>query len=169
MAGSDRFDAEGDSDEHDSAPAIVPEVVRLLRANGYVLFQPGEYPAPAILVVDDRLKTADMMVKLLRSDGYAARAADGCESARAVGLGQRFDLLLTNLEMADGDGCDLLRAMRDLHGSDGIALTACEEDEEVRRSRAAGFLYHLTKPVVWGRLTAAVEGAMTIRRRRVRS
>lgn len=166
MAVLDVFRAGGDFTPRKASPAIVPEVIRLLCSSGYTQFRPGEYAAPSILVVDEWAKTADAMVRLLTLDGYSARSAGGCGSARAVGLEGPFDLLLTDLEMADGDGCDLLREMRDLHGSDGIAVTACRDDEVVLRCRAAGFLYHLTKPTKWERVAATVSGAMAMRRKR---
>jgi CheY-like chemotaxis protein len=68
--------------------------------------------------------------------------------------GRHFDLLLTDIEMPDRDGFQLLADVRDLERRHGrpvaipaVALTAHARDNERARARAAGFTAFVSKPV----------------------
>ena len=47
----------------------------------------------------------------------------------------------------DGNGNDLMDELRQRYGLKGIALTGYGMEEDVARSKAVGFVVHLTKPV----------------------
>jgi hypothetical protein len=49
--------------------------------------------------------------------------------------------------LPDGTGIDVMRHTAARHNLKGIALSGYGQDEELRRSREAGFVTHLTKPV----------------------
>ena len=70
---------------------------------------------------------------------------------------ESFDLLLSDLGLPDGSGVDLMRELRE-RGSTlpGIALSGYGQEEDVRRSKEAGFAEHLTKPVDLQRLATAI-------------
>ena len=58
-----------------------------------------------------------------------------------------FDLLVSDLGLPDGSGHDLMRELRQRgHKFPGIALSGYGQEEDIRRSREAGFAAHLTKP-----------------------
>ena len=58
-----------------------------------------------------------------------------------------FDLLLSDLGLPDGSGHDLMRQLRQRgHKFPGIALSGYGQEEDIQRSREAGFSAHLTKP-----------------------
>ena len=109
-----------------------------------------------ILVVEDHEPTRYVMTKLLADLGHSPVPAAGLESAmRALESGP-IDLLISDLGLPDGTGHDLMRAIRQRYDIRGIALSGYGMDEDVRRSEAAGFAEHLTKPVDLGRLEAAI-------------
>ncbi|MCA1481115.1 response regulator [Bradyrhizobium sp. NBAIM08] len=86
------------------------------------------------------------MAKILASFGcLVTTAASVREAIEAVDRGE-FDLLLSDIGLPDGTGLDVMRHVgkRPLVG---IALSGFGQDEDVRRSREAGFATHLTKPV----------------------
>ena len=58
-----------------------------------------------------------------------------------------FDLLLSDIGLPDGTGLDVMRHVRARKPVRGIALSGFGQDDDLRRSREAGFEQHLTKPV----------------------
>jgi CheY-like chemotaxis protein len=70
---------------------------------------------------------------------------------------QPFDLVLSDLSLPDGSGLDLMRRLRDERGLSGIAVTGYGMEEDRRRSRDAGFVDHLVKPITLSTLADAVE------------
>ena len=72
--------------------------------------------------------------------------AECLTEARAIASREVFDLLISDIGLPDGNGCDLMAELRDRQGLVGIALTGYGMDEDVDRSQAAGFSAHLSKP-----------------------
>ena len=72
---------------------------------------------------------------------------------------REFDLLISDLGLADGSGLDLIARLGGLEaGADpgGSPCPATGWDEDVRRSLEAGFLEHLVKPIDFPSLEAAI-------------
>ena len=111
-----------------------------------------------ILLVEDHRDTATMMKALLEDAGYTVYvAADVAQSLEATNE-RHFDLLISDLGLPDGSGLDLMAELqRKERRLKGIALSGFGREEDVRRSREAGFTEHLTKPVDLEVLLAAVE------------
>ena len=70
-----------------------------------------------VLVVEDDEGIAVGLRGHLRQQGFAVDLADGVASAWAALRAEPFDLVLLDLGLADGDGCDVLRRLR--HGPEG--------------------------------------------------
>lgn len=115
-----------------------------------------------ILIVDDHADTNLAVAKLLSQRGYEVRTAETCAAAIAAAHGG-VDLLLCDLGLPDGDGCDLLRQLRATHGLEGIAITGSGEPADIDRCVQAGFAAHLLKPVQLAQLTAAIERVLSQR------
>jgi PAS domain S-box-containing protein len=99
-----------------------------------------------ILLVEDHADTAEAMADLLGARGHRVTLAAGV--AEALAAAERgFDLVISDLGLPDGSGHDLMRELVRRHGWKGIALSGYGMEEDVRRSREAGFALHLTKPV----------------------
>lgn len=103
-----------------------------------------------VVVVDDNRDAADTLAMLLESIGCEVRTAyDGAEALR-VAADFRPDLMLLDLGMPGLDGrtvCHRLRAEAWGTGVVIAAVTGWGQDEDRRRTRAAGFDHHLVKPV----------------------
>jgi PAS domain S-box-containing protein len=111
-----------------------------------------------ILLVEDNLDTLRVMDRLLTKKGHAVISADSVQAALRLAQGHEFDLLISDLGLADGSGLDLIRKLAESRPSliPGIALSGYGMDEDLRRSRDAGFLEHLIKPVDFPSLEAAI-------------
>ncbi|OGA96077.1 MAG: hypothetical protein A3G27_05180, partial [Betaproteobacteria bacterium RIFCSPLOWO2_12_FULL_66_14] len=111
-----------------------------------------------ILLVEDHGDTAAMMRMLLELSGYQVEGAGDVAQALSVASLNHFDLLISDLGLPDGSGLDLMKALRE-RGSTlkSIALSGYGREEDIRRSKEAGFSAHLTKPVDAVALIEAVE------------
>ena len=111
-----------------------------------------------ILVVDDHEDTLRSMKLLLRRLGYEVLAAENMSDALRIAEEEQFDILLSDIGLPDGSGLELLRRIRQRRDVPALALSGFGMDEDVERSRDAGFAEHLTKPVSIDRLQAAIAG-----------
>jgi CheY-like chemotaxis protein len=129
------------------AVAITPEVVGR---------QAAEAGKRRILVVDDHGDTLRSMKLLLRRLGYEVLAAENMTDALRIADEEEFDILLSDIGLPDGSGLELLRRIREVRNVPALALSGFGMDEDLERSRDAGFSDHLTKPVSIDRLQAAI-------------
>ena len=110
-----------------------------------------------MLLVEDHADSADAARELLADASCQVVAAGSlAEALEAAGI-QTFDLVLSDLGLPDGSGLDLMRDLRDRYGLRGIALTGYGMEDDIRRSREAGFVDHLVKPITYDRLVRAID------------
>lgn len=111
-----------------------------------------------ILLVEDHGDTAQMTSTLLKSLGHHVEiAGDAGEALKAAEEG-RFDLLISDLGLPDKSGLDLMRELRESGiNLKGIALSGYGREEDIQRSKDAGFSEHLIKPVDFDVLERTVE------------
>ncbi len=100
-----------------------------------------------ILLVEDHADTARAMARLLARFGYRIETADSMASALAAAGSRAFDIIISDLGLPDGSGHDLMRQLLSRFSVQGIALSGYGMEEDIARSRQAGFAEHLTKPV----------------------
>jgi len=110
-----------------------------------------------ILLVDDHPDTLLTLAKLLRRWGYAVVTANCVQAALELASKERFDLLVSDVGLADGSGLDIMQALKSDYALRGIAFSGYGTEDDIRRSRAAGFEEHLTKPVSAAALRTAVQ------------
>ena len=102
-----------------------------------------------VLLVDDSPFFRNLLVPVLKSAGFEVVTVSG--APEALGLlrsGERFDVLLTDLDMPGMSGFDLAEAVRgDARMADLpiIALSSMAEAEIDERGRQAGFRDHIVK------------------------
>ncbi|HYO09803.1 MAG TPA: response regulator [Tepidisphaeraceae bacterium] len=109
-----------------------------------------------ILLVDDHLDTNRAMARLLQRLGYVVDTADSVQSALDVAGAKKFDLLISDIGLPDGSGLELMRELLERQPIKGIALSGFGMEEDVKKSKAAGFYEHLTKPINFKRLETAI-------------
>jgi len=106
-----------------------------------------------VLVVDDNRDSADSMTLLVDMLGHTARAAYDGEEALRLFDARRPHVVLLDLSMPGLTGFDVIRRIREQSTGDGgkhvivAAMTGLGSDEDIARTRAAGFDAHLVKPV----------------------
>jgi signal transduction histidine kinase len=101
-----------------------------------------------ILLVDDHFDSVRPMQLFLEAIGYKVTTAESVEAALRATMQEKFDLLVSDIGLPDGSGNDLIRQLRGKgHKLPSIALSGYGMEQDIKRSRAAGFQVHLTKPV----------------------
>ncbi|MEO8043579.1 MAG: ATP-binding protein [Spartobacteria bacterium] len=118
---------------------------------------PAEGDRRRILLVEDHPTTATLMARLLRKRGHEVKVAHNKKDAILAGRAATFDILISDLGLPDGTGYEVMEALR--HGTPvvGVALSGYGMDTDVAQSAAAGFRYHLTKPVDAQKLYQTIE------------
>jgi len=109
-----------------------------------------------ILLVEDDPDCAAALAESLELEGYAVRVARSIAEAVALAA-EGLDLLVSDLGLPDGDGRELLRRLDLGTPPRAIALSGYGTEDEIARSRAAGFARHLVKPIMPAALVAAIE------------
>src|SRR5207249_10057965 len=106
-----------------------------------------------VLVVDDNIDAAESLALLLRLWGHVVFVAHDGPSALKIGRDQRPQVVLLDLGLPGMDGYEVARQLRGANRAaspGGLVLwvlTGYGQEEDHRRSRAAGFDRHLLKPV----------------------
>ncbi len=111
-----------------------------------------------LLVVEDHPDTRDTLQRLLTRRGYVVRTAASIAQALEVAREYEFDLLVSDIGLPDGRGTDLLERVEQQRGEcpPAIAMSGFGMEDDLERSRAAGFSEHLTKPVEFAALHQAI-------------
>jgi CheY-like chemotaxis protein len=109
-----------------------------------------------LLLVEDHPDTALALSSLLGRAGYAVLTAADVAGAVATAEREPFDLLICDLGLPDGNGHDVIGRVRAHRIVPAIAMSGYGMDEDVRRSREAGFTEHLVKPIDVQQLIAAI-------------
>ena len=101
-----------------------------------------------LLVVEDHADMRNSLRVLFRMLGCTAHFSETLAAARAAVQAEPFDVLLSDINLPDGDGWDLLRELiaSGHRPPTAIAMSGFGSDKDVIQSRAAGFEVHLVKP-----------------------
>jgi len=103
-----------------------------------------------VLIVDDNVDAADVLAEFLKLAGYQTRVAyDGRMAVEMAEILQPAVVLL-DLGLPHLNGHEVARRLRGYPWGRSaclIALTGWGQEDDVRRSREAGFDEHFTKPV----------------------
>ncbi len=119
---------------------------------------PKRPAALRVLLVEDHDDTREAMERLLRRWGHQVIATRTVQEALAAVERADFNLLISDLGLPDGHGTEVMIALHAKSpGIVGIAMSGFGMEDDLRRSREAGFTEHLTKPVATLRLKALLE------------
>ncbi len=106
-----------------------------------------------ILLVEDHEPTLGVLTRLLSRAGHEVIPAQSVASAKAAVERKGFDILISDLGLPDGTGLELIASLRADHPSfPAIAISGYGMEEDLQRTRQAGFAAHLVKPVDFDQL-----------------
>ena len=103
-----------------------------------------------VVVIEDHEDTADLMNEILREAGHEVRVAhNGHDGVRAA-LALAAEVVLCDVGLPDIDGYEVARQLRAATAtarSRLVALTGYDGEDEERKAQAAGFDWHVVKPI----------------------
>lgn len=151
----------GTIEAHSAGPGTGAEfVVRLPLAAPGTSAAPEPVPAGSpcrrVLVVDDNEGVAKSFSWVLSAEGHEVAVAHDGPSAVEQVRAFRPDVVVLDLGLPGASGCEVARAVRALPEGQGltlVAVTGWGGEADRLQTRAAGFDYHLTKPVDYRALT----------------
>ena len=122
--------------------------------------------SPGLLIVDDAPFFRRFLSEFLESHGYRVlQAGSGLEAVALISR-EPVAAVLTDIEMPDMAGPELLRNIKRLHPEIPVVMISSHHDFEVAREVLRdGALEYLTKPLQEQELLAAVERALEENRR----
>lgn len=102
---------------------------------------------PHVLLIEDHDPSRIALARLLANRDMdvvqAASGSDALEKARFAA----FNLVISDIGLPDISGYDLMKILNQKYGLRGIALSGYGTEDDIARSKEAGFTNHLTKPV----------------------
>lgn len=105
-----------------------------------------------ILLVEDDPASLELFSYLLEYQGFQVyQAEDGCQGLdKALALSSVLDLVISDIQMPEMDGYQLLKALRahtDFATKPIIAITAFSMSGDEQRILGAGFDGYISKPI----------------------
>ena len=110
-----------------------------------------------ILMVEDNKDTLNYFSQMLMQRGHVVRTASNLAMALRVASETDFEVLISDIELPDGSGLELMWKLRSKDALKGIALSGFGSSDDVEQSHCAGFAEHLTKPVEFRHLEEAIQ------------
>ena len=110
-----------------------------------------------ILVVEDHGDTRQVLSRLLTHFGHEISIADSTLKALEIIGSKEFDVVLSDIGLPDGSGYDIISQAKLKQPLTGVALTGFDKAEDIRRSKEAGFDFHLTKPIDFHELRSVLD------------
>ena len=103
-----------------------------------------------ILVADDNVDSVEILAMLLTLEGYDTKTTHDGDAALDVAATFRPDVILLDIGMPKLNGYEVCRRIRQQAWGKTmivIAMTGWSQEDDRRKSHAAGFDFHLVKPV----------------------
>lgn len=107
-----------------------------------------------VLLVEDDVDNLELIGSFLEDHGAHTLSAGSIAAALALSEGHELNVVVSDLELADGDGCTLLAHLRSRDGVDVPAIAVTGYSEQRWRDKAAdcGFQRFAVKPFSLDRL-----------------
>lgn len=107
---------------------------------------------PHILIVDDDRDTREWLTEVARREGFTVSDAETVRAARAQMMRQQPDVLLTDLNLPDGNGMALVADLDRAALTEVIVITGHASVDSAVEALRIGATDYLTKPVEVERL-----------------
>ena len=111
-----------------------------------------------LLIVDDNAELLALLCEQLRGAGYGhIRTAQSCAAARACLAAEQPELMILDINLPDGDGFSLFRALRAKADVPALFLSARDADADRLFGLGLGADDYLTKPFLMQELLLRVQ------------
>jgi CheY-like chemotaxis protein len=122
-----------------------------------------------ILLVDDNRELRHVFRRMLVAAGYLVDEASNGAEARGLLASHAFDLVLSDVQMPDADGIELLKLAHEADPDLPVILVSGKPDlESALKAVEYGAREYLTKPVPREKVMTSVRRALDHRRERLR-
>lgn len=116
-----------------------------------------------LLLVDDNAELLALLCEQLRGAGYGhIRTAQSCGSARACFAAEQPELMILDINLPDGDGFSLFRALRAKADVPALFLSARDADADRLFGLGLGADDYLTKPFLMQELLLLFSGVAVL-------
>jgi DNA-binding response OmpR family regulator len=113
-----------------------------------------------IFLVEDHRDSLDLLWIYLEHSGYVVLfARSKAEALRGI-PNANCDVLLSNIDLPDGNGWDLIREAGKSCPAYAILMSGFGTEADCERSAEAGFRHYLVKPVSVAELTVLLDKAV---------
>lgn len=111
-----------------------------------------------ILIVEDQKELSDNIAQYLRREGIQSYQAMDCEAALEALSGSSFDVVLLDIMLPDGNGLDVLRAVKFEYPQSGVLIISAKDalDDKLEGLNLGADDY-LTKPFHLPELNARIK------------
>ena len=118
-----------------------------------------------ILVVDDEKTIRTIIKKILQQYGYQCDTAAGADEAHAMIKAKSYDLMLSDIQMPDKSGLDLVAEVKVKYPDMGVVMVTVIEEMEVYQAALALNIYgYIIKPIDSFQLLISVSNALRRRK-----
>lgn len=143
-------------DEYITKPVNIPDLINRLDK----IFKRSLSGRENILIIEPDLTISRNMIKTLVKQGFSPRACDGINEATKILKKFTYEVLISEIDLPDGNALDLLKAMKVLpRAQNSILLVLTEEKNqgEVKMMTQAGAKGVILKPFTQDNLLVNVE------------
>jgi two-component system response regulator CpxR len=105
-------------------------------------------PKGRILCTEDDTDTRDLLIFILRNEGYDVTCTDNTEQAISLAKSQAFDLYLVDSWLPGGSGVTLTKQIREFDNQTPVLFySAAAYESDKQRALNAGAQGYLVKPL----------------------
>ena len=112
---------------------------------------------PHVLLVDDDPEQLEWLTEFVKSEGFTVSKGTSLRTARIQLAQARPDVLLTDLQLPDGNGLELVDALDPREATEVVLITGHASVESVVSALRTGATDYLVKPIDIDRLRAILQ------------
>jgi DNA-binding NtrC family response regulator len=109
---------------------------------------------PHLLLVDDDPEALEWLTELAKAEGFTVASADSLRSARIHMTRLQPDIMITDLQLPDGQGIDLVSDLETRESTEVVLITGHASVESAVEALRLGATDYMVKPVDVERLKA---------------
>ena len=112
---------------------------------------------PHVLLVDDDPEQLEWLTEFVKSEGFTVSRGTSLRTARIQLAQMRPDILLTDLQLPDGNGLELVEDLESREATEVVMITGHASVDSVVSALRAGATDYLVKPIDIDRLRAILQ------------